>query len=68
MNFFSKKTTWTNIEFVPLKLCIASIYILIGSYFAEYILPYWVAFAVLFIITLIVSMYLWVGKMKRENQ
>jgi len=33
MNFFNRKTSWTNAEFIPLKLCIASAYVIIGTYF-----------------------------------
>lgn len=67
MGFFSKKTTWSNVEFIPLKLCIASAYVLIGAYFSTYVLEHKAIFIGIFAITVAVSMYLWVTKMKKQN-
>lgn len=36
MSFFNIKTTWSNAEFIPFKLCIASDYILVGVCFYNY--------------------------------
>ena len=65
MNFFKAKTTWSNAEFIPLKLCIASIYIVIGSYFHDFFSKYYTALFILFGITVIWSVYLWIKKWKR---
>ncbi|MFP9113965.1 hypothetical protein ACLI1A_08475 [Flavobacterium sp. RHBU_3] len=67
MGFLSKKTTWSNAEFIPLKLCIASAYVLIGTYFSTYILAYKAIFFGIFGVTVALSMYLWVTKMKKQN-
>ena len=64
MNFFKIKTCWSNAEFVVLKLCIASAYILIGAYFSKFILCYYLPFLIVFGITVIWAVYLWLSKMK----
>jgi membrane protein YdbS with pleckstrin-like domain len=66
-NFFNLKTTWTNVEFIPLKLCIASAYILIGIYFVDFFKEYWQFVALIFIITVIVSVTMWIKKMHQNN-
>ncbi|MFH7004765.1 hypothetical protein [Flavobacterium bizetiae] len=66
MNFFKIKTTWTNAEFIIIKLCIASAYLFIGSYFHNFIKDYYVPLLVIFGITLIWFVYLWLKKMKNE--
>jgi predicted PurR-regulated permease PerM len=68
MNFFKIKTTWSNAEFIPLKLCIATVYILIGSYFHNFFRDYYVPLLIAFGITIIWSVYLWLNKMKKENK
>lgn len=67
-NFFKQKTSWTNAEFIPLKLCIASAYIMIGAYFGDFIKQYKVVFIILFSVTVVWSVYLWITKMKKEDQ
>jgi len=67
MNFFKLKTTWTNIELIALKLCIASAYILVGAYFHNFVRKYYLLFILLFAITVVLSLYMWIAKMKREN-
>ena len=67
MNIFNSKTAWKNTEFIPLKLCIASIFTLIGSHFSIFVSQHKYIFVIIFIITLIMALYLWMTKMKREN-
>jgi len=67
MNFFKAKTTWSNAEFIPLKLCIASIYVVIGSYFHDFFSKYYTALFILFGITVIWSVYLWIKKMEKAR-
>jgi len=64
MNFFKIKTSWSNAEFIVLKLCIASAYILIGAYFSKFILDYYLLFLIVFGITVIWAVSLWLSKMK----
>jgi len=64
MNFFKIKTSWSNAEFIVLKLCIASAYILIGAWFSDFILCYYIPFVVLFGITVVWAVALWLKKMK----
>ena len=67
MNFFQKKTTWTQQELIVLKLSIASIYLVIGAHFHEFFSSYSFPLLILFGITVIISGYLWIKKMKTEN-
>ncbi|WP_026727558.1 hypothetical protein [Flavobacterium denitrificans] len=64
MNFFKIKTSWSNAEFIPIKLCMASIYIFIGSYFHEFFQNYYTLLLIVFGITVIWFVYQWLKKMK----
>ncbi|KFF01487.1 hypothetical protein [Flavobacterium hydatis] len=68
MSFLKIKTSWSNAEFIVLKLCIASAYILIGSYFHDFFSNYYIPQIILFSITVIWSVYLWLNKMKNNKQ
>lgn len=68
MDFFKIKTSWSNAEFIILKLCIATAYILIGSYFHDFFSNYYPPLIILFGITVIWSIYLWLNKMKNSKQ
>ncbi|HEY1871568.1 MAG TPA: hypothetical protein VGG71_10950 [Chitinophagaceae bacterium] len=61
------RSTWTNAQLIPLKLCIASAYLLVGAYFHDFFRKYYVLFIVLFVITVIPSLYLWITKLRKEN-
>ena len=67
MNFFKVKTSWSNAELIPLKLCIASAYVLVGAYFHSFFRSYYIPVIVLFSITVIWSVYAWVKKMRIEK-
>jgi hypothetical protein len=64
MNFFKIKTSWSNAEFIPLKICIGMAYLLIGTFFHDFFREYYIPFLILFIITLAWTLYLWLKKMK----
>ena len=64
MNFFKIKTSWSNLELIPLKICIAAAYILVGAYFHGFVRQHWMALLVLFGVTVIWSVRLWITKMK----
>ena len=66
MNFFRAKTTWSNAEFIIIKLCIASAYILIGSYFHDFVKDYYLPLFIIFGITVIWFVFLWWKKMKNR--
>ncbi|HLY68130.1 MAG TPA: hypothetical protein VKR53_00290 [Puia sp.] len=68
MNFFNIKTTWSNAELIPLKLCIATAYILVGAYFHNFFGVHYLVVLILFAVTVIWSVYLWVTKMKNGNE
>lgn len=64
MNFFKIKTSWSNAELIPLKLCIASAYLLVGAYFYDFVRDNYIAILVLFGITVVWAVSLWLAKMK----
>jgi len=64
MNFFTRKTSWSNLEFIPFKLCVASFYIVVGAYFHNFIQDYYLPLLVVFGVTVVWTMYVWLGKMK----
>lgn len=68
MNFFKIKTSWSNAEFIPIKLCMASIYILVGSYFHDFFKDYYTPLLILFGITVIWFVFSWLKKMKASKQ
>jgi hypothetical protein len=68
MNFFKIKTSWTNAELIPLKICIATAYILIGTYFHIFFRDYYIPILIIFGITVIWSVYMWLVKMKNGKQ
>lgn len=67
MNFFNVKTVWTNTEFIPFKLCVASIYVIVGSYFHSFFENYYLPIFILFGITAIWTVTLWLKKMRSKN-
>ena len=68
MNFFKIKTSWSNAEFILIKLCMASVYILVGSYFHEFFRNYYPFLIVIFAVTVIWFVYQWLKKMKSQKQ
>jgi hypothetical protein len=68
MNFFSTKTSWSNSEFIILKLCIGMAYLFIGASFHEFVLAWKIPVLMVFLITLTWSMALWVKKMKAAKK
>lgn len=67
MNFLKLKSTWTNAELIILKICIATAYLMVGSYFDDLFDGYFYHLIIVFAITLAWGTYLWIQKMKREN-
>ncbi|MGD0710188.1 MAG: hypothetical protein ABR968_03330 [Bacteroidales bacterium] len=68
MNFFKIKTSWSNAELIPLKLCIATVYIVIGSVFHSFFRHYYIPILIVFGITVIWSVYMWIIKMRKGKQ
>ncbi|MFB9077084.1 hypothetical protein ACFFLS_03420 [Flavobacterium procerum] len=67
MNFFTIKTSWSNAEFILIKLCMASAYILIGSCFHDFFENHYSVLIGVFIITAIWFVYQWLKKMKSHS-
>ena len=68
MNFFKIKTTWKNAEFIPFKLAVASVYVIIGTYFHNFLRDYYIPLLVIFVITVVWTVYLWLTKMKMSKE
>jgi len=68
MNFFKIKTSWSNAELAGLKICIASAYILVGTYFHKFFRHYYIPVLIVFGVTVIWSIYLWITKMKVKKE
>ena len=64
MNFFKIKTTWTNAELIPLKICIASAYLIVGAYFHNFVREYFTSIVIVFTLTVVFSVFKWLQKMK----
>ena len=67
MNFFTRKTTWTNLELIPLKLTIGSVYLLLGAIFWQDVKTYTEIIGIIFLITVVISHYIWRKKMKEKS-
>lgn len=68
MKFFKIKTSWSNAEFILIKLCMASIYIFIGSYFHDFFKDYYTLLLIVFVVTAVWFVYEWLKKMKLKNE
>jgi hypothetical protein len=68
MNFFKIKTCWTNSEFIIFKLCIATAYIIVGTYFHDFFSSYYIPLFIIFGLTLIPTVFMWLDKMKHGNK
>jgi hypothetical protein len=64
MNFFTHKNSWSNLEFIPFKLCIAAPYVLVGAYFHDFFRLHYIPVLILFAISVTATLYLWIKKMK----
>lgn len=67
MNFLKMKTSWSNAEFIVLKLCVASAYVLVGAYFRNFFRQNYIPVLVIFGITCTWAVYLWLRKMRSDN-
>lgn len=64
MIFFKRTTIWSNAEFIPLKLCVASAYVIIGTYFHNFFSDYYIPLFVVFGTTVVWVLSLWLSKMR----
>ncbi|MEN9610278.1 MAG: hypothetical protein RLZZ628_1092 [Bacteroidota bacterium] len=60
-------TCRSNAELIVLKLCIATAYILIGTYFHSFFRHYYIPLLVVFVATVFWSLYLWYHKMRANE-
>lgn len=68
MNFFRRKTTWTNAEFIWLKLSVASAYLMIGAQYPEFFSKYFPLIFTIFAISAIRAVFLWIKKMDPQSK
>jgi len=67
MNFFKIKTSWSNAELGIFKVCIACVFVMIGVFFNDFLKNFYMPLIVLFVITLVWTLYLWITKMRNRN-
>ena len=67
MNFFAKKTTWSNWELWLLKVCLFSGGIAAGLYFYSDLGKFFYFLVPLFIATAIWATFLWIFKMNQKT-
>jgi len=67
MNFFKRKSSWSNTELGLIKVCVGSMYIIIGTYFHEFFKNYLWIFVLLYIATAIPVFYIWVKQMRTKQ-
>ncbi|NHM07529.1 hypothetical protein G4D82_09880 [Flavobacterium sp. CYK-4] len=63
MDFFQRKTTWTNAEFIWLKLSVASAFLIIGAQYADFFSKYFQWIFIVFALSVIRAVFLWIKKM-----
>ena len=61
------RTTWSNGEFIVFKLSITMGYLIIGSYFHALFSNYYIPLFIVFGISLVWTVWLWLRKMRKEG-
>ena len=67
MRFLQLLTTWSNAELGLLKVCLISFGISAGIYFYDYVKLWFDYFFIVFVITAIWALLLWVKKLKQPQ-
>lgn len=65
INFAKARTTWSNAEFIIFKLSITCAYLIIGTYFHVLFSKYYIPLFIVFGISLVWTVSLWLKKMKQ---
>ena len=65
INIAKARTTWSNAEFIIFKLSITCAYLIIGTYFHALFSNYYIPLFIVFGISLIWTVLLWLRKMKQ---
>jgi hypothetical protein len=65
INMAKARTTWSNAEFIIFKLSITSGYLIIGTYFHALFSNYYIPLFIVFGISLVWTVSLWLKKMKK---
>lgn len=66
MNFLKIKTSWSNIELGLIKICVLSAGIILGTYFHVYLKNHLQLLGMVFLVTAVWTIYLWVKKVKHK--
>ncbi len=67
MRFLQLLTTWSNAELGLLKVCLICFGISAGIYFYDYVKPWFGHFFIVFVITAIWALLLWIKKLKQPQ-
>jgi len=65
INIAKARTTWSNAEFIIFKLSITCAYLIIGAYFHALFSNYYIPLFIVFGISLVWTVSLWLKKMKQ---
>ena len=65
INIAKARTTWSNAEFIIFKLSITCGYLIIGTYFHALFRNYYIPLFIVFGISLVWTISLWLKKMKQ---
>jgi hypothetical protein len=66
LNIAKARTTWSNGEFIIFKLTITCAYLIIGTYFHTLFSHYYIPLFIVFSISLVWTVSLWLKKMKQR--
>jgi len=67
-NFLTRKMTWNNMELGLLKITAASAYLIVGAYFHKIVKDYFNLIFILFIVTVVWTVYIWIKKMRVNHK
>jgi hypothetical protein len=67
-DFAKTRTTWSNAEFIVFKLSITCGYLIIGTYFHALFSKYYIPLFIVFGISLVWTILLWLKKMRERAE
>lgn len=65
LNFFKRTSTWTNGEFVVIKICLVSVGIFIGIRLYEWLSNFEYLFISIYIFSALAILFFWLRRLKK---
>lgn len=66
MGFFTRKTSWSALEFGLMKVCLTSFGIALGIGLYKWLQPFMVWFLIFYLVLGVPLLLIWLGKMRRN--